>query len=325
MDGRGTRITQPALLALLALLAPRAALAQGGGGVWGTRGGVWEQVVPSASGSPGPTQSYWHHATSVAGCFIVSGGSNDGVGNATFQYDPSQNEWMQYPDLPQSFQGPAITSIGGWVLLFGGQGQAAMSYSNMALLISSSNPGLGWSNGTTPTTPPPRNGHRLVALGCWAYLMGGWDAVTYYNDVYALDVCSWFGNSTMSNGQVATWVQIAANGAANVPPPRNSFSWDVYGANTVVFGGFWHNIPAVGPGTNCDPDAQCTFYNDLWVFRPGNSGFPPTGGAGWTQITPSSSVAPTGRFGHASGIIANQLFVFGGTAIKAPGAPGQLL
>ena len=160
--------------ALLALsVAPSAAQ------IWGGSGGSWRQIVASASGSAGPTTSYWHHATAAAGCFYVSGGSLDGVGNATFQYDLTSNTWTPFPDLPQSFQAPAITAIGGWLLLFGGQGPGAMQYSNLALTIATSNPMAGWTSNATPTTPPPRSGHRLVALGCWAYLMGGWDAVTY--------------------------------------------------------------------------------------------------------------------------------------------------
>ena len=119
---------------------------------------------------------------------------------------------------------------------------------------------------------------------------------------------------------MATWQQVLPNGAANVPPARNSFSWDFYGAKTVVFGGFWHNIPAVGPGTNCEPAAQCTFFSDVWVFAPGNPSSPPSGAAGWSLLRPANGVSPPGRYGHASGIIADQLFVFGGTRLNPAGS-----
>jgi len=98
---------------------------------------------------------------------------------------------------------------------------------------------------------------------------------------------------------------------------------DLYGEKTVVFGGFWHNIAAVGPNTNCvDPAAQCTFFNDVWVFRPGNNFNLPSGAAAWTQLMPSTPTAPMGRWGHGSAVMFNQLFIYGGTAQSV--GPGPL-
>ena len=228
--------------------------------------------------------------------------------------------WSQYPDLPSGFQAPAFTSYGGLAIQIGGFNSFA--YSNQMNMISTTNWKSGWMNGSFPTAPNARNGHRVISFGGTLYLFGGWDQTTYYNDLWAIDFNSYLLNTTMANGQLATWYSIIPQNTQGMPPPRNSFSWDFAGHSTFLFGGFYHNVQNVGPWTDCTNPAvdQCIFFNDLWMFRPGNPGtgiVPLTGNGGWTQITGVTSqtgVLPLGRYGHASGILADQLYIFGGTS-----------
>ena len=72
------------------------------------------------------------------------------------------------------------------------------------------------------------------------------------------------------------------------------------------------------------------WYTDVWAWAPGPLGSnglaPLTGNGGWTQISPQSDPAapgfPPGRMWGATGILADQLYVYGGTTAK--GAQGDM-
>lgn len=227
------------------------------------------------------------------------------AGNATFFYYPVSNTWTQYPDLPVSFVAPDICSVGGYLNLFGGSG--SFGFSNLLLAISTTNPSAGWLQVPINNAPSGRDGHRLVGFGGVMYLFGGWDStIGYYNDVWALDVPGLFNASGPQPG----WVQVTANGTAALPPPRDGFSWDNYGSSVVLFGGFSHNVNAVGPDTCDNPNLACTWYNDVWFFRPVPIGLSGTVGiqtdptaARWYKIT-TSGTPPTGRTGEDCGVVA---------------------
>ena len=74
--------------------------------------------------------------------------------------------------------------------------------------------------------------------------------------------------------------------------------------------------------------AHSAWYNDVWMWRPGQLGpnglVPGSGSAGWTQISPisTSSSVPAGRYWHASGVLADQLFIYGGST--QAGAVGDM-
>lgn len=294
-----------ARLSTLAVLA-LCALPVEGQQDWGTSG-TWTQLMPS---NLGPQGRAWHHATTLQGSLYIVGGSATDVGNATYFYYPVANTWTQYPDLPATFAAPDIVAAGGYLNLFGGDG-GGFGFSNTLLAISTTNPAAGWFQFILPNSPPTRNGHRLISFGGIMYLTGGWNpTIDYYNDVWALDVNGFF------NGSVTGWTSITSNGTVGLPPPRNTFSWDNMGYDAVMFGGFWHNIAGGGAYTDCTVQAQCRYYNDLWIYRPapvGLAGLQPNPLAiGWIQVTVSGSTVPQGRTGHASGILSDQLFIFGG-------------
>lgn len=77
-----------------------------------------------------------------------------------------------------------------------------------------------------------------------------------------------------------------------------------------------------------EPNAQCKWYSDVWIFRPGNTGSltPSPTANGWTQYTGTqtqSGTFPVGRYGHASGVLSDQLYIFGGIG-AGPTGPVQL-
>ena len=129
-----------------------------------------------------------------------------------------------------------------------------VGFSNILYSISTTNPSDGWTEVTLNNPPSPRSSPRLASFGGIIYLTAGWSApaLSYYNDVYALDAAS------AQTGSSQSWVLVTANGTNGLPPPRNAFTWDAYGPDLVLFGGFWHNIAIAGPYTDCDPAAQCT-------------------------------------------------------------------
>ena len=302
---------------LLLLLFASCAAAQD---VWGVSG-RWEQV---ATTGPSPQGSRWHSAATTAGCLFITGGAG-AAGNATFQLDTQSNAWTQYPTLPAGFLAPAVSAFGGMLVLFGGENSFGATDSQ--LLISTTNYSGGWRDGSIPGSSfGARNGHKVVIFGGNAYLTGGWNgaAGAYFNDLYGLDLNSYLLSTSTLNGQVPGWVQIFANNAPGAMTPRSAFSWDVYSNTLVAFGGIWANA-AVNP-------SQRLLYNDAWLWAPGNVAqlAPMSSAQGWVRMNAvgqNGGPLPLCRYGHASGVYGDQLFVFGGLTWDACGAfggPSQL-
>lgn len=278
---------------------------------WGTAG-VWELVLPSP-GSATPPAAAWHHLAAAQGCVYIVGGTGTGA-NATWQFDVAANAWSQLPGtLPASFAAPGLAITGGLVTLYGGQ-TAVDGASNTLAVMSLGNVSAGWTSIAIPVGPGPRAGHRLVSWGSIVYMMGGWDQQQYYNDVWGLDLTTYV-QSNFTTG----WSVVFPNGAPGLPGPRNSFSWDTYSTGIVSFGGFFHNVVSGDPWTQCTSGNDgCIWYNDVWFWRPGptpaNGLLPATSAAGWTQLpaTSTTGALPAGRFWHASGVLGDQLYIYGG-------------
>lgn len=242
----------------------------------------------------------------------------DGVGgNATWRFDVTTRSWTQMPDLPSAYRAPALAVFGGYLILSGGAGSMGMSSQLLALSTTNWTTSSPWNVINVANGPSPRNGHRVVVFGGRMFLFGGWDQTQYYNDLYVLDL-----TSTMSYGS-GSWIQMVNNGVAGMPPPRNSFALETSSSRIVIFGGFYHNVAGSGPWTDCSgPNDNCIWYNDVWVYHPGGM---PAGGLiqpsaaamatnpGWTQMS-TNGPTPPGRFWAATGIISDQLFVYGGQA-----------
>lgn len=71
-------------------------------------------------------------------------------------------------------------------------------------------------------------------------------------------------------------------------------------------------------------------FNDLWQYQPGVLTAPltqcsagacapgpdgvPSCNCGWSPVDVGGSVVPAGRYGHAAGVLADNLYVFGGVS-----------
>lgn len=182
-------------------------------------------IIPS--GSTSPPALTWHHTTTAQGCIFIAG---DGPGgNFTYRYNPPSNAWDVLPVLPASFRAPSLVAIGGWLAMFGGETDGEPSDTLIALPLG--NTAAGWSVFTASPAPAPRNGHRVVSWAGIAYLFGGWDQTQYYNDLWALDLATYFASN-----QTTGWMQLLGLGTPGMPSARNSFSWDIYSTGIIMFG-----------------------------------------------------------------------------------------
>lgn len=219
---------------------------------------------------------------------------------------------------PNAYHAPALAYFGGQLVMNGGFGSFDQS-ADVLTMTTTSWSTAAWQTYTANNGPAARNGHRVVIFGGIMYYFGGcvrsaphahgrharglthawrgacrWDTTQYYNDVWGLDLTSTLAAGT---SVPASWVNIVANGRTDMPAARDMFSFDVYGHDLVIFGGFSHNSQVVDPTRQCTPAAQCVFYNDVWIWRPGNVGASgltpvPNSNAGWTRLQPSGPTPP---------------------------------
>jgi hypothetical protein len=148
----------------------------------------------------------------------------------------------------------------------------------------------GFSNGTwreetfneTSTPPQERNGHTTDSIGSSLILFGGWNGVTYTNELWIYQTID------------RSWELINPAPGSPRPPARNGHSSVVYGGEVYIFAGYKH-----------EPPAPQVFYNDFWSFNFLTRT--------WRQIVPSNGVVPPIRFEHNAVIYGSHMFVFGGT------------
>lgn len=208
---------------------------------------------------------------------------------------------MQGPDVPANLVAADMDASGGSIYMFGGMSSAYLNVLQIYRPSSSS-----WflvPSGSV--TPSPRNGHSVTALGGNIYVFGGWDATRYYNDIWAVDT-----NNFMFSNSSVVWRQISPRTA---PPVRNSHTLVAFGGWLVLFGGFSHNISYHGAYVYCnDPQEQCVYYNDIWVWIPPTT--PNDVINDWVKVTPNtqSDALPTPRFGHSAVMIGERMLIYGG-------------
>lgn len=152
---------------------------------------------------------------------------------------------LTYPHVCSSACAPAHS--GGFLFTFGGKSTSALS--TLQVLRTTTTVNQAWETVTTINAPPPRNGHATTDFGGIVYVFGGWNedvACTWcdapvaacqllprlthrnfyavlwvawpdYNDLWAFDTTQLFNNKKQ-------WVNVIPNGAAGMPPARNSMS-----------------------------------------------------------------------------------------------------
>lgn len=211
---------------------------------------------------------------------------------------------------------PDLLLFGGFIIAIGGVTDDQAT--TMWYLPVSAGPNATWRSAVVNNQPDRHDGHRLVSVGGVLYMFGGLVNGGWSNGVWALDVAGWFasvpGTMTMS------WVRMTQSPMSRWAP-RGAMSVDVYASSLVLFGGLTRdpNVqPPPTPGNACSsPNAACTVFNDLWVWSPGLPSGPPVpcpnnGDCGWVPVTPRTPAMPPARFDHATGVLADNLYVFGG-------------
>ena len=262
------------------------------------------------------------HSAFTEGGFYVTG--NDKQGNLRmWGFDVVKWIWVPYTSTMPNFQAPDLFSFGGYVIAVGGTTDdfgTTLSYISTSVGPTAAN----WVQATIAGVPKSHDGHRMIVFGGILYMMGGITAsdstpsvLETSNAMWAFDLNSYFNQP--SGTQALSWFKIQPIGSAGVWSPRVAFSLNVYSATILLFGGLKRNENAVGNDPICaNPGAQCITFNDVWQFQPGLSSGPISanscnnGNCGWSLVAVSGNQVPTPRYNHASGVLADNLYVFGG-------------
>jgi hypothetical protein len=170
----------------------------------------------------------------------------------------------------------------------------------------------------------------MVLFGGVLYMVGGltndptkgWE---WSNAMWGVDLATYFSNAGATPAPTMTWNKIQSINAPGMFSPRGAFSLDVYSATIYMFGGLTRtaNLAPGPPGqiVCTRADAQCQVFNDLWMWQPGSLAAPlstttcspdQSANCGWKQVAVGGSVLPPSRYGHASGVSSDHLYVFGG-------------
>ena len=259
-----------------------------------------------------------------------------------FAFDAVKWVWTSFSAPATTFAAANLLAWGGFIVAVGGATDAASQV--VQYIPTSAGPDAPWTAVQTSNSLDAHDGHRLVDFGGVLYMMGGittadGSATVFENTnaMWALDLASYFG--TAGRNPSLSWVRLQGSGAAGVWSPRVGFSLSVYAATIYLFGGLQRDPNYAGGAADpvcTDPAAKCVAFSDLWRFQPGLSQAPLSatqcnvGGCtasdvapkvacncGWSAVSPAGA-APPARYDHAAGVVAGNLYVFGG--VSAAGA-----
>eukprot|EP00301_Raphidiophrys_heterophryoidea_P019950 c475_g1_i1.p1 GENE.c475_g1_i1~~c475_g1_i1.p1 ORF type:complete len:1386 (+),score=319.13 c475_g1_i1:290-4159(+) len=230
-----------------------------------------------------------HHASLVKdnNTLVVFGGFN-GVEsrNDVYTADLATSTWQKAQvtgNGPSPRHGHAVAfSAGRNFLLFGGvdcQGETCTFFNDMFSLSATT---LAWSPVNISGIPPsPRASHSLTTITPTKHIVfGGISAeFTSHNDLYTYDEV---------NG---LWTLEDVGGVA--PEPRFGHTAALYDGNKVLIFG----------GGACRTIANCTFFNDVFVYNAITKA--------WTTLPVQGNV-PAARLGAATDMLGQVLYVLGG-------------
>ena len=180
--------------------------------------------------------------------------------------------------------------------------------------------------------PSSHDGHRLITFSGILYMIGGYtnDPVRgweYSNAMWAADLAGFFGSVNNGPGDPNAnlqWYKVQPLNAPGVFSPRGGFSLNVYSATIFLFGGLKHDLPPnFDPTGKPDPicanaGSNCVVFNDLWMYQPGLIQQPldvnlcSNSTCGWSLVSVTGNTLPPPRYGHASGVLADNLYICGG-------------
>jgi len=284
---------------------------------WGTSGS-YELITPPPPNAGAPTSTTWHHAAACSGS-VFTAGTDDLTGLQTvFGFDTTDFTWTRYKDLPGDFFSTTIFCSGGLLVASGGASEA--SSSNVAIMPLSMGASANWTLTTLAKDIGMRAAQRHVEYGGILMVIGGLDnygtaKAKWSNVVFALDIASYTLQD--SNSSSIGFVKLIAAQQPGLFTPRGAFSLDVYGNHIVLFGGLQRD-PLLDPFPGCQsPGSNCVTFNDIWWWAPGLPTAPLSpnlcsGTCGW-ELLQVTGTPPSARFSHASGVMLNNLYIFGGS------------
>ena len=317
----------PVSFLVLPFLATAAAQA-----VWGTTG-EWESLQASIVNPQDTPNLAYRGATHAAGSVIFTTNdlTNPG-GLGVSMYDVANRRWQTWDGVPIPINDPFPFEVGGQVFVLDESNITQLAFVDAS--DARAQVGPVWSTPVIGDGPAPsRYGMRFVAWGSLVYFFGGVDqgsAVTAHSDMWALS------SGVVLTGQpFAGWTQVAQDGTLPISA-RSGYTWATFGTFVLLFGGVSLQ-PTAPPGTPLeacfDPASArqlCAFSSEVWQFTPGNPG--PVGSL---AVTPGqwallggggaptgAGPSPSGRFDMVTGVISDQMYVYGGTT--ATGASTEM-
>ena len=291
---------------------------------WGLTG-AWELLAPT-SADQGPALAY-RGATHTTGSLFVIENNTDAAVFGGQIYDVARQRWEAWPSFADlvPMGDPFSVACGGPVGVSDEQNMTAVAFIDSS--AARSTVGYRWSTPQMSSGPSTRVGERFFSFGPIIYTFGGAEvagasAGTFHNDLWALPA----GAMIAASQPPADWSQVAQDGTPGFPPGRVAYSWAVFGTVVLMFGGV-SLAPGAPPGTLPDvcfspaTASRCEFHSHVWQFQPGNPGPPgemAVAGSQWALLAANGGAAPAGRFDHISGVLGDQMFVFGGTTAAGP-------
>jgi len=290
------------ILASLANAARSAGVSVGSCGIAGAGG--------TTSTAGGPT---------MGNAILLFGGENMLTLGDTWQWDGSRWTLLKPAHSPRARYDAAVGTLGGRVVLFGGDDSTSAVGNDSHLLGDTWRwDGTDWTQPCSVTSAPPRQGGAMPTLNGTLFLFGGEGSfVRLLDDTWVWDGSSWregytprlplinsgvmatldgrvvlFGGDGAGGalGETWTWDGVLWTKAkpAQSPPARYLAAAATLGSTIVVFGGFngidWSN----------------GVLNDTWTWD----------GATWTQQHPLKS--PSARTGAAMATLGDRVILFGG-------------
>ena len=234
----------------------------------------WGLIEPESTAKPTPR---WNHSASLlpdGKTVLVFGGFGTKVQprlNDLWLFDTEKEKWSQ-PNNGKTNENGGVVSfkvdwkncpvprgshsanvIGDKLLVFGGYGGSGFTRKDFNDLHALDTKTWEWSVvETTGEKPQERSGHKAVTVQDKLYVMGGWNAMLQFDDMFILDTAT------------STWSQPeSACGPESWGPPRWNFSavsifavpyWKIF-----IFGG--------NSGDLEDGKPQGTYLNDMQVLE----------------------------------------------------------
>ena len=298
--------------------------------------GVWDHIQPNSNAQgvnpypgnpalPNPVTSLWSHSTFGESGVFVAG--NDASGAAhLFGFDVVAWMWTPFTNPIENFQAADLFSFGGFAIAAGGSTDDNSQV--LQFIPTNAGPGANWLSASMTGVPSAHDGHRLITFGGLLFMIGGFtnDAIRgpeASNAMWAADLAGFFASANNGPGDPSAtvpWLLVQPINSPGVFSGRGAFSLSTYSATILLFGGLTRSLPGPsGPDPVCAlPGSNCVVYNDLWLFQPGLMKGPLSAtmcnnaNCGWRAVGVNGASIPPPRYGHAAGVLADNLYVFGG-------------